>query len=131
MVNMIPSRGARLMPYLFILATILLTVYGQFVVKWQVMNAGVMPEDTKGRMMFLVRIMLNLWVISAYIAAFLASLSWMMAVRQLDLSYAYPFTSLSFVFVVLLSPLLFRESLTLPKAIGLVLIVSGIIVGSR
>jgi multidrug transporter EmrE-like cation transporter len=128
---MIFSRGARLMPYLFILTTVLLTVYGQFVVKWQVMSAGAMPEDTSGRLTFLVSVAFNPWVISAYLAAFLASLTWMLAVRQLDLSYAYPFTSLSFVLVVLLSPVIFRESLTLPKVIGLALIVTGIIVGSR
>ncbi len=119
------------MSYLFILATILLTVYGQFIVKWQIMNAGAMPADIRGRVTFLVHVALNPWVISAYIGAFLASLSWMMAVQQLDLSYAYPFTSLSFVLVVLLSPMLFGDSLTLPKVLGLMLIVTGIIVASR
>ena len=90
-----------------------------------------MPEDGNARINFLVHIALNPWVISAYFAAFLASLSWMLAVRQLDLSYAYPFTSLSFVLVLVFSAVLFRESITVPKIMGLLLIICGIIVGSR
>jgi multidrug transporter EmrE-like cation transporter len=119
------------MPYVFILGTVLLTVYGQLVIKWQVNNLGVAPENPSAKIAYLVGFILNPWVISSYAAAFLASLCWMAAVRQLDLSYAYPFTSLSFVLVMVSSAVLFHESVTLPKIGGLLLIIAGIIIGSR
>lgn len=48
---------------------------------------------------------------------------------KLELSHAYPFMSLSFVFVLVLSGFFFHESITLPKLLGGLLIMVGIIVG--
>ena len=50
---------------------------------------------------------------------------------KLPLSYAYPFTSLSFVLVAVLSATLFGEQVTAWRVAGLVLVVLGLIVGSR
>ena len=50
---------------------------------------------------------------------------------KLDLSHAYPFMSLNFVFVIILSGLLFHEVVMPPKLIGLDLIILGIMVGRR
>jgi drug/metabolite transporter (DMT)-like permease len=125
---MIPSSTRkRITPYLFIL----LTVYGQVVIKWQMQNSGALPEDTAGRITFILKLLLSPAIISAYLAAFLASLSWIAAIRQLDLSRAYPVTSLSFVLVLISSAILFREPITTPKVLGLLLITGGVIVGSR
>jgi uncharacterized membrane protein len=74
---------------------------------------------------------LNPWVLSGFLAAFAASLAWMAAMTKLELSHAYPFMSLNFVFVIILSSLLFQETITLPKIVGLGLIILGIVVGSR
>ena len=117
--------------YLYIVLTIALTVYGQIIIKWQVVNAGEFPEASVSKVWFLLGLLLNPWIISALLSAFLASMSWMAVMTKLQLSYAYPFTSLSFVFVLVLSGILFHETITLPKVIGMGLIVLGIIVGSR
>jgi multidrug transporter EmrE-like cation transporter len=50
---------------------------------------------------------------------------------KLDLSHAYPFTSLSFVLVALASAWLLNEPLTGPKIAGIALICLGIAVGSQ
>lgn len=55
----------------------------------------------------------------------------MAALAKFDLSHAYPFMGLTFVLVLVLSVVLFHEPLTMHKIIGIVLIVTGIIVGSR
>ena len=89
------------MDYLYILGAILFTVYGQVVIKWQVSNAGAFPGDAAEKMWFLLRLAVNPWVISSLCGAFLAFLCWMVAMTKFDLSYAYPFMSLSFVFVLM------------------------------
>lgn len=119
------------MSYFYILLTILLTVYGQVVIKWQVMNAGSIPPDLTGKFNFLFQLLLNPWIISAYAAALLASVFWMAAMTKLQLSHAYPFMSATFVLILILSSLLFHEPVTWPKLVGLGLIVAGIIVGSQ
>ncbi len=68
---------------------------------------------------------------SSLAAAFLAFLCWAFVMSKFELSRAYPFTSLAFLLVLLLSGALFGESITLPKLFGTALIVAGIIVASR
>ena len=64
-------------------------------------------------------------------AGFLAFLCWMAALTKFELSYAYPFMSSSFLLVLILSAVFFHEALTLPKVIGVALVMVGIVVGSR
>jgi multidrug transporter EmrE-like cation transporter len=120
-----------MMSYFYIFLTIILTVYGQIVLKWQVNDAGAFPESSSDKIIFLIQLLANLWVISGFFAAFLASLAWMAAMTKLELSHAYPFMSLNFVFVIILSSLLFHETITPLKLIGLGLIILGIVVGSK
>lgn len=74
------------MSYVYVACTVVLTVYGQLVIKWQVLEAGAFPEAAGEKMLFLVP---------------------------------------------LLSVLLFHEPVTAPKAIGLALIVAGIVIGGQ
>ncbi len=117
--------------YFYIFLTIVFTVYGQIELKWQVTGAGEFPASASDKILFLARLVLNPWVISGFLAAFLASLTWMAAMTKLELSHGYPFMSLNFVFVIVLSNLLFHEAITMPKMLGLGLIILGIAVGSR
>ena len=119
------------MSYVYVFLTILLTVYGQLIIKWQVAGAGVFPAEPGDKFLFLARLLLNPWIISALAAALAAAIAWMAAMTKLDLSHAYPFTSLAFVLVVLCSAWLFHEPLTVPKMAGLALIVAGIAIGSQ
>lgn len=118
------------MAFIYIVLTILLTVYGQLIVKWQV-GSSTVPETTIEKFLFILRLLLNPWVISSFLAAFLASLTWMAALTKFPLSFAYPFMSLAFVLVMLLSAVFFYEPITVAKVIGIGLIVAGVIIGSQ
>ena len=115
-------------PWLMVAATILLTTYGQIVLKWQVTTPAPAPFKAIEHWPPLVLLLLRPWVISALIAAFLASLCWMMAMSRLELSRAYPFMALNFILVGLLAIPLFGEAFTRPKLIGLILVVAGLVV---
>ena len=119
------------MGYLYILGTIIFTVYGQIIIKWQVSNAGPFPADVTGKIWFLLLLVLNPWVVSSLAAAFLAFLCWIAAMTKFDLSYAYPFVSLTFIFILLLSGLFFQEPITTYKVLGISLIIAGVILGSH
>ena len=119
------------MGYIYIIGTILFTVYGQIILKWRVSLVGDMPLDFFDKILFLLSIAINPWIISSLICAFLAFLCWMAAMTKFDLSYAYPFMSLSFVLVLISSVLLFNEPLSVFKVIGMILIMAGIVVGSQ
>lgn len=80
---------------------------------------------------FLISLLFDPAIFSDFVAAFLASLAWMGAMTKFDLSHAYPFMSLNFVVVLLLSGWLLSEPMTLQKAVGVGLIVLGTIVAAR
>jgi drug/metabolite transporter (DMT)-like permease len=119
------------MSYVYVMITVLLTVYGQIVIKWQVVQAGAFPLGGHERIQFLWTLLLNPWVISSFAAAVVAALSWMVAMTKLQLSHAYPFVSLSFALVLLLSWYFFNEPLTWQKVAGIVLIGCGVFISSQ
>ena len=55
----------------------------------------------------------------------------MAALTEFELSFAYPFMSLAFVLVLGLSAVIFHEGLSVPKVVGMALIVTGLVVASR
>ena len=114
------------MGYTYIFLTILLTVYGQLVLKWRMSVFGPMPDTVTSIGLYLIHAFLDFFVLSAFAAAFLASLAWMAALTKFDLSTAYPFTSVGFVLVLVLSVLLLGESMSISKFIGTALIVAGV-----
>jgi len=117
--------------YFYILGTILFTVYGQLVLKWQISQAGPLPMALMDKIIFLLSQFTNLWILSGFAAAVIAALCWIAALTKFELTYAYPFMSLSFVLVLGLSVPLLHEAITAPKVIGMALIVAGIIIGSQ
>ena len=118
------------MGYVYIAATVALTVYGQLVFKWQVDEAGALPDGTRARAEYFVDFLLDPWVISMVIATVAAGVTWALTLTRLELSHAYPFMSLSFVLVLVFSVLLFNEALTAGKTIGIALIAAGLYAGS-
>lgn len=114
----------------YVLLTIVFTVYGQMIVKWRIGQFGSLPEPLAERLGFLVKLVFDPLIFSGFAAAFLASLAWMAALTRLDLSVAYPFMSLNFVVVLLLSAWLLGEPVTMAKGIGVALIVMGTVIAT-
>ena len=121
----------RLFDYLYIFATIILTVYGQLMLKWRIAKFGPLPTELLEKLKFLLSLLLDPVIFSGFIAAFLASLAWMSAMTKFELSHAYPFMSLNFVVVLLLSGWLLNEPITVQKTVGVSLIVLGTVVAAR
>ena len=115
----------------YIALTLLFTVYGQLVLKWQIGQAGEMPADASGKILFLLRQFLNPWVLSGFAAAVLASLAWMAAMTRFELNYAYPFMSLAFLLVMAFSVLFLGEALTVNRIAGTLLVILGLFVLTR
>lgn len=121
----------RYLDYLYIVATIGFTVYGQLILKWRIAQFGRLPPELIDKLKFLLGLLLDPAIFSGFAAGFLASLAWMAAMTKFDLSHAYPFMSLNFVVVLLLSGWLLSEPMTLQKALGVGLIVIGTVVAAR
>lgn len=123
--------ATKIYSWLMVMGTILFTVYGQLILKWQVDRAAATMDPATGKASVLISLLLRPWVISAFMAAFLASLCWMLALSKLSLSKAYPFMSLSFLLVSVFSVWLFNDSFNTYKSVGLLLVIAGLVVLSQ
>lgn len=114
--------------YSYIFATIFFTIYGQIILKWRLNQLGSLPGDFLGKLKFLGSALLDIYIISGFISAFIASVFWMAAMTKFEITVAYPFMSLSPALVFLIGVLFLGEAFTWGKVLGLFLIVVGTIV---
>lgn len=119
------------MNLIYIYITIFLTVYSQLIIKWKMAGIGPLPEILMQRIIFLMQLFLNPWILSVIVASVLALLSWMTAMTKLPLSYAYPYTTLSLVMVMIFGICVFNEQFTWYKFFGSALIIMGVFVISQ
>jgi drug/metabolite transporter (DMT)-like permease len=119
------------MGYVYIFLTIVLTVYGQIILKWRLNQLEELPLLFSDKIVFLLKSLFDPFIFSSFFSAFLASLAWMAALKEFELSKAYPFMSLSFVCVLMLSYWLFKETVSVQKIIGSILIIIGVIIVSK
>ncbi len=122
---------SRFFDYIYIIATIFFTVYGQIILKYRISHFGQFPKNALDKLVFLLFLIIDPLIFSGFVAAFLASLAWMAAMTKFDLSHAYPFMSLNFVAVLLLSVWFLSEPMTIQKVLGVVLIVLGTVIIAR
>ena len=122
---------SRYFDYVYIFATVAFTVYGQLALKWRISAYGSLPTETLPKLQFLLSLFLDPVIFSGFFAGFLASIAWMAAMTKFDLSHAYPFMSLNFVVVIVLSAWLLSEPLTAQRVTGVALIVIGTVVAAR
>lgn len=123
------SRGAA---WSMVMVTITLTVYGQFAIKQRMLQVGgAMPSEWVARLGFVLKMMLDPWIVSAFAAAVLASFAWMAAMTRLPLSEAYPLTSITFICVVFGGAWFFSEPLSAQRIAGTLLVLVGLVIGAR
>lgn len=99
--------------------------------RWQVNEAGTLPEAWPQRINFIFHLLINPWVASGILATFLAGITWMLTMTRFELSYAYPWTSLNFVLVLFAGVLIFGESINTAKWLGTGLVIVGVILLAR
>jgi len=111
--------------YLQILLTLLLTVYGQIILKFRVILHGSLPSTFIGKTKFLFGLFLDPYIFSGLSAAFFASLLWMSAMTKLPLTRAYPIMATAPTLVLIFSIIFLSENLTFGKILGSILILTG------
>ena len=118
------------MRYIYVFATLFFTVYGQMILKWRIMKLGFTIPDSGivDKLMTLFKLVIDPFILSGFLSAFIASLCWMAAMTKFQITEAYPFMSLAPAIVFLLGVWLLGETFTIGKVVGLILIIVGLIV---
>jgi len=116
--------------YLFL--AISFGVASQLIIKWKMSHFSFDDYETMSdKFIFAFSMLANPYIILSLALTLLAGVTWMIAMTKFDISYAYPFTTLGFVFVFIFSAILFNEPVSWQKVIGLGFVVLGLIISSK
>ena len=113
-----------------ILLPILLLTYANIVLKWQV-NRMPSIAETAGILDYIWTMAKNGWVITVALAAAFSGVAWSVALKNFDISYAYPFVSLSFLFVTLAGVIFLKEDFSWMAFCGLLFMIIGVSLTAR
>ena len=112
--------------------TISLVVYGQLITKWRVEQISKSLPDSGGKLFGLMSYLTDPYIVSAYAAALGGSIAWIFVVERYDLSLAFPiYVGLTIALVALGGVLMFNEPLSLRRLLSILLILAGVVIGSR
>jgi len=118
--------------HMYIFLTVFFAVASQLIIKWQMRTHDLSQHQSMiEKFTYAFTMLFNPFIMLSIFLTLLSGLSWMIAMTKFDISYAYPFTTLGFVFILIFSALLFQEPLTLPKIVGIVFIIVGIYITSK
>lgn len=112
----------------------LLVAYSQIIVKWRAGMSLVVPNEEvrQGLIQRLLGYLSDPYILSGYMAALLGSFVWLFVVARLPLAVAFPvYIGLTFVLVIMGSFTLLGEPVTIGKVIAVLLILMGVVIGSR
>src|SRR5262249_49659911 len=91
-------------------------------------DAGVAPGSSR---LFVAAIAGNPFVLGGVMLHAAALGTWLVALRRVDISYAYPFIALGFVLVLALSNWFLDERLNAARLLGVALIIGGVFCVAR
>lgn len=107
------------MQIIVVLSGVITGAIAQVLLKKGALNLPVLNFDT------LIR---SPYFITAILIQISSAVLWLFALKNMDLSKAYPLTALAFIIVPILSYYMFGETVNLKYCMGIVLIIIGIII---
>lgn len=114
-------------PYVFVALSTILGIAGQLLLK---RGMSILGHSEPGVQM-IKRIVLSPWVVGGLIVYGLGVVNWLLALSSFELSYVYPFASLSYIGIIIGSYFIFRERITVMRLLGIVVIISGVLISSQ
>jgi drug/metabolite transporter (DMT)-like permease len=115
----------------YILVSVMLSATGQILLKKGMTQTGAITLSSNQIVSVLWRIASNPYVIIGLMIYVCGTVFWLAALSRVDLSYAYPFASLSYVIMLTASWLLFHENITPVRLLGTLIVAVGVLVISR
>ena len=118
-------RGIKMSVLIIVLACVTLGVFGQLMMKKGLNMIDVISiKDLFSTKVF--SIVFQRFVFIGIVLYLLASLLWLVALSQEELSFVYPLIAIGYIFTAILSKFFFNESLTIFRFFGILLICGGV-----
>jgi len=115
----------------FLLLYVVFTLSSQIIMRWRVGAGSAASPTAPERFHFVATMLITPWVWVAIACTFFAGVSWMLALTRFDLTYAFPFTGVSFVLILVAGAYMFGEPVSIARIVGTLLVVLGLLVVVR
>jgi len=79
----------------------------------------------------LSNVLRNPYILLGFLMYALSTIFWLIALSKKDLSFVYPFISLTYILVLVLSNIILKESIGVEKLAGTLVIVIGLVIIAR
>jgi drug/metabolite transporter (DMT)-like permease len=116
---------------IYILVSVLTGAIGQIMLKRGMAKMGPVTLTLNQLPTVLWSMATNLWVVFGLLIYVTGTVFWLSALSRVELSYAYPFASLSYVVMLAASWLLFYEDITVMRLLGTAIVALGVFLISR
>lgn len=117
---------------LSIAPTVFLALYGQLITKWRIRLLAEKLEPGAGAVTRAVHYLSDFYVLSTYAAAVAGSIAWLFVVERQPLAVAFPvYIGTTVLLVAVGGVVLFGETFTPTRVMGMTLIVAGVALLSR
>jgi multidrug transporter EmrE-like cation transporter len=114
-----------------ILIGVLLNAFAQILLKKGMLSIGYFEIQFQYFFPMLKKVATNLYVLLGLGSYVVSVAIWLLVLARVEVSYAYPFLSVGYVLVTVMGYYVFQENLSWMRAIGIVVIVVGVILLSR
>jgi drug/metabolite transporter (DMT)-like permease len=118
-------------PIYLILISIGLAVSGQLCMKIGMTNYQMGDITLQNCVVQFTKMVFRPFVFIGFMLFLVSSLFWLMALAKVPLSFAYPFTSISYVLILFFSSILFKEQMIPIRWLGAAVIILGLYLVSR
>ena len=115
----------------YIMISVVGGAIGQILLKTGMAKMGPLTMTGGQAVGIIWRMATNPYVVIGLAIYMFGTLFWLMALSRVQLSFAYPFASLSYGLMLLASWLLFREDISLLRIIGTAVIIAGVLIIAR
>lgn len=115
----------------YILPSVIAGVIGQLLLKRGMVAMGPLSLGDGNVLSLAWSIVTNPWVICGLALYVGGTMFWLVALSRAELSFVYPFTTLSMGLIILFSWLIFGEAISLWRFIGIVTIAAGVLLVAR
>jgi len=119
----------NLQSFIIIFSSVFLSAVAQLSFKYGVSNTLVKADSHL--IVNALSLLLSPFVLLGLSLYGVGTVLWLFALKQLDLSLAYPFVGMSFIFVLLFSSFFLQEAITLNRVLGTLVIIGGLVILSR
>jgi drug/metabolite transporter (DMT)-like permease len=116
----------KLIDHMYLFVALFLAGFSQIIVRWQMSKVGQIPEDFSDKILFVFHFLLRPWVWLAIVATFCSGFCWLITLTKFELSYAYPLTSVLYIYLLLAGIFIFGDIITFNKIFGTFIIILGV-----